>query len=83
MRLRLKVKEVAQKNGISMTRLGRIADVDYKTVQRAFHQPEGDFTLSTLARIATALKVHACDLLEEIPDKEVNAEEKSNRKSLL
>ena len=68
MRLRLRVKEVAQEKGISMTRLGRVADIDYKTVQRVFHQPDGDFTLSTLARLATALNVHICDLLEEIPD---------------
>ena len=69
MRLRLRVKEVAQQKGVSMTRLGRLAAIHrLQEVNVTFYQPEGDFNLSTLTRLATALNVHVCDLLEEIPD---------------
>lgn len=68
MRVRLKVKEIAQRKGVTMTRLGRMADLDYKTMQRVFHKPEIDFTISTLAKLATALQVHIYELIEELPD---------------
>jgi lambda repressor-like predicted transcriptional regulator len=34
--IRLKIKEVAALKGLSMAKLARRADIDYKTVQRIF-----------------------------------------------
>ncbi len=37
--LRLRVREVAQEKGISMSKLSRIADVNYKTIQTIWRDP--------------------------------------------
>jgi DNA-binding Xre family transcriptional regulator len=46
--------------------LSRKADVDFKTVQRLFRDPTRDISVSTLVKIARALKVDVNDLLEVI-----------------
>jgi DNA-binding Xre family transcriptional regulator len=66
--IRLKVKEIAEKKNISMTRLSRIADVNYKTVQAIFHDPYRDVAYSTLLKLANALGTSIEDLVEVEPD---------------
>jgi len=66
--VRLKVREVAESKGINMAKLSRLADVSYNTTQALFHDPQHDVSLYILIRIAKALGVRVCDLIEETPD---------------
>ncbi len=66
--IRLRVKEIAEQKKISMTRLSRIADVNYKTVHAIFTNPYRDVTYSTLDKLARALGVTIPDLVEHLPD---------------
>jgi DNA-binding Xre family transcriptional regulator len=68
MRVRLKIKEVADAKNISMSRLHRAADVTYQTVKFIYENPHRDVNMSTLAKLASALGVHICDLIVEEPD---------------
>jgi DNA-binding Xre family transcriptional regulator len=61
----LKVREVAESKGINMSKLSRIADVSYNTTQALFHNPQHDVSIHILERIAKALNVKICDLIEE------------------
>jgi transcriptional regulator with XRE-family HTH domain len=63
--IRLRIKEAAEEQGLSMAKLARKADMDFKTVQRIFHDPYRDISFSTLDRIAQALGVPATSLLIE------------------
>jgi DNA-binding Xre family transcriptional regulator len=65
---RLRVKEVAQSKGFSISRLSRVADVPIKTVRRAWNEPTYAIQLPSLDRIAKALDVPISELLESIPD---------------
>ncbi len=64
----LKVKEIAEQKKISMTRLSRIADVNYKTIRAMFYDPHRDVAYSTLLKIAKALNVPVTELVEEVGD---------------
>ena len=66
--IRLRVREIAEQKKISMTRLSRIADVNYKTVQAIFSDPYRDVAYRTLDKIAKALGVTVPDLIEDVPD---------------
>lgn len=68
--VRLKVKEIAQRKGISSAKLSRLADVSYNTTQALFHNPQHDVSIYILHRIARALGVSICDLIEETPNEE-------------
>jgi DNA-binding Xre family transcriptional regulator len=66
--IRLRVKEVATQKGISMTRLSRLADTNYKTIKAIFDNPYREVTTTTLDKLAKALGVAVADLIEEVPD---------------
>jgi len=66
--VRLKVKEIAEQKGISLSKLSRIADVSYKTVQLMFRDPFHGFNTKTLEKIAQALNVPVSELFEEVPE---------------
>ena len=68
--IRLKVKEVAQQKGVSQGKLSRISDVDLNTVRRTFQNPLTVVQTTTLDRLANALGVHVCELIEYTPDDE-------------
>ena len=68
MRTRLRVKEVANIKGVSMTKLSQRSEVAYNTVRRIWRDPYTDVTLSTLRRLADVLGVNVSELLEAIPD---------------
>lgn len=65
---RLKIQEVAEQKGFSMSKLQRSADISYRTIKLIYKDPYRDINLSTLEKIARALKVSICDLIEELPD---------------
>ena len=66
--IRIRVKEVATQKGLSMTRLSRLADTNYKTIKAIFDNPYREVTTTTLSKLAKALGVSVSDLIEEVPD---------------
>lgn len=62
--IRLRVKEIAEEKKFSMTRLAKVADVDYKTVRKLFRDPGAEIGLSTLDKLAWALRVEPANLIE-------------------
>lgn len=70
MRTRLRVKEVAEQKGVSMTRLHTRSEVAYRTVQKVFRDPYAEVTITTLSRLATALGVDVRELLESVEDED-------------
>ena len=63
--IRLKIKEAAQVRSISMSKLSRMSDVSYDTIQQIYHNPYKDVNMSTLEKLADALDVSVCDLFEK------------------
>ena len=68
MKLRLRVREIAQQKGMSMGKLERLADLSHPTIRDIFRNPYKEVTTTTLAKLATALHVPVSDLFEEVPD---------------
>ncbi len=68
MKLRLRVREIAQQKGMSMGKLERLADLSHPTIRDIFRNPYKEVTTTTLAKLATALAVSVSDLFEEVPD---------------
>ena len=68
MKVRLRVKEVAEAKGVSMTRLHTRSEVAYNTIRRIFRDPYSEVTTTTLARLADALGVPTAELIEDVPD---------------
>jgi len=66
--LRLRVREVAQDKGISMSKLSRIADVNYKTIQTIWRDPYHGLNTIPLNKIAQALGVPTSELIEDVPE---------------
>jgi transcriptional regulator with XRE-family HTH domain len=65
---RLRIKEIAQAKGFSISKLSRVADVPIKTIRRAWHDPQYQIQLATLHKIAQTLGVTTSELIEDIPD---------------
>ena len=68
--IRLKVKEIAESKGISQSKLGRMADIDAKTIRRIYKHPTTSLTIILLDRLAKALEVDASALVESVPDEQ-------------
>lgn len=69
--IRLRVKEVAQRKGISQTRLGQLAFIDVERMRKIWRggtSETSNLTLQVLDRIAKALDVDASELIESVPD---------------
>ncbi len=62
------MREVAQAKGISMAELGRMADLNQRTMQAIYNDLYRDVAYSTLVKLAKALDVDVSELTEEIPD---------------
>ena len=67
-KLRLRVKEIAEQKGLSMGKLERLADLSHPTVRDIFRDPYKEVTTTTLVKLATALGVPVTDLFEEVSD---------------
>jgi DNA-binding Xre family transcriptional regulator len=66
--IRLRVKEVAQGKGISQGKLQRRADMDIKTIRKMYRDPFVIINTDTLARLAKALGVPTCELIEDVEE---------------
>ena len=66
--VRLRVKEIAKRKGMSMGRLSRASDISYRTIQRIYNEPAYIPTIPTLEKIAKVLGVPTGELLEDVPD---------------
>ncbi len=63
---RMKVKEAAMAQGISQSRLSRLADIDPKVVRRIYQHPDRSISITTLDRLAIALGVDISTLIESV-----------------
>jgi len=63
--VRLRIREIAEQKNISMSKLSRTADVNYKTIQTIWRDPYHGINTKTLERIAKALGVATNELLED------------------
>jgi transcriptional regulator with XRE-family HTH domain len=68
--VKLRVKEVAEQQGLDIAKLARRADLAYATVYKAWHNKATGqgVGIYTLAAIAQALGVRVVDLIEEVED---------------
>ena len=68
--IRLKIREIAEYKKINMSKLSRMADVNYNTIRGIWDNPNRDVAVTTLEKIAKALGVNVSDLYEIVPDEE-------------
>lgn len=71
--IRLRVREIAQKKGITQTRLSYLAELDIERLRRVWNYGDSErsnITLIVLDRLAKALEVDASELIESVPDPE-------------
>jgi DNA-binding Xre family transcriptional regulator len=68
--IKLKVREIADARRINMAKLSRMADVNYNTIRAIYDNPNRDVAVTTLEKIAKALKVDVSNLYEIVPDDE-------------
>jgi DNA-binding Xre family transcriptional regulator len=66
--IRLRVKEVAEEKGLSMTRLSQRSEVSYNVVRRIFRYPFKPVSTEILQRLADTLEVPATKLIEDVPN---------------
>jgi DNA-binding Xre family transcriptional regulator len=66
--VRLKIRDIAEAKKINMSKLSRMADVNYNTIRAIWDNEMKDVTVSTLEKIARALKVDISELIEVLPD---------------
>jgi len=62
MRVRLKIREIAEKQGHTRTWLSHHAEIQYDTVSGIWHNEYRDVGIATLVKIAHALQVNVSDL---------------------
>jgi transcriptional regulator with XRE-family HTH domain len=67
-KIRLRVKEIAEQKGMSMGKLERLADLSHPTIRDIFRNPYREVTTTTLAKLASALSVSVSTLFEEVSD---------------
>ena len=66
--IRLKIREVAQQKGFSMSRLSRESNMAYKTIQTIWRDPYHEVTTTTLNKLARTLGVDPSQLIKYIPE---------------
>ena len=74
-RIRLRVKEVAEAQRINMTLLSHKSYVALNTIRAMYRNPYRTVNTDTLQRLADALGVSVFELLEEVPDDNINPHE--------
>ena len=72
--INLKVREIAEAKKINMAKLSRMADLNYNTIRAIYDDPHRDVAVTTLEKIAKALRVEITDLYEILPDEDVTDE---------
>ena len=71
--IRLKIREIAEQKGIGLSKLSRLADVHYKTIQHIWRDPYQGINTKTLEKIAKALGVATSELIEDVADDEAKS----------
>lgn len=71
--IRLKIRDIAESKKINMSKLSRMADVNYNTIRGIWDNPNRDVAVTTLEKIAKALGVAVSDLYEIVPDEDEQA----------
>lgn len=66
--VRLKIKEIAEQQGISQRQMSLRSGVDINTVRRIFHNPTTIVTTETLGKLARVLGVDVSALIESVSD---------------
>jgi len=61
-KIRLRIKEIAEKQDMTRAKLARSADLTYETVHEIWKNEYKDVSISTLAKIAKALHVKVSEL---------------------
>lgn len=61
---KLRVRQIAQAQGLTISALSRRADLNYRTVYQIWNKPDYDASLSTLSKLAAALGVAVNELIE-------------------
>lgn len=64
-KIRLRVREIAHKQGLTVEQLAEKANVPVRTIHRLFCNQYASVSLNTLARLSEALHVHTSDLIED------------------
>ena len=67
---RLLVRQIAESKGINRTRLMRLAEVQYETINGIWHNDKRDVSLSTLIKLSRALHVDVSKLYELVDDQD-------------
>ena len=62
--VQLKIREIAEAPKINMSKLSRMADVNYNTILAIWDNEMKDVAVSTIEKIARALKVEVSELIE-------------------
>ena len=68
MRFKLKVREIAEAQGLDRAKLARRADVTYATVHNIWNNPFADVSITTLEKLAQALNCDVSELYERVDD---------------
>jgi DNA-binding Xre family transcriptional regulator len=66
--IRLRVREIAEARNINMSKLSRMADLNYNTIRAIWDDPMKDIAVSTLEKLAKALRVEITELIEVQPE---------------
>jgi hypothetical protein len=74
MRARLKVREIAEKKGVSRTGLHHSSEVAYGKIRVLFQNPYTDLRLTTISRLAHGLGVTTAELIEDVTEEVYEAE---------
>jgi transcriptional regulator with XRE-family HTH domain len=61
-RISLKVRQIAESKGITRTKLSRLADVNYNSINLYWNNQQRDISLLTLWKIAQVLRVDVSEL---------------------
>lgn len=62
--IKLRVKEIAERQGLNLSQLSRKADIDIRTLRRIYRDPTHPIDTRILDKLATALNVSPHDLLD-------------------
>jgi transcriptional regulator with XRE-family HTH domain len=68
MSFRLRIEEVRQAKGLSMSELSRRSGIDFKTVKELCKNAERNTTIETISRLALTLGVSLDALVAIVPD---------------
>jgi DNA-binding Xre family transcriptional regulator len=68
MKLRLKVRELAEAQGLDRAKLARRADVTYQTVHNIWNNPYADVSIATLEKLAQVLDCDVSEVYERVDD---------------